>query len=279
MNEPSLEKLINNHLDINLYHNKDVVVATASLFHFFKDDFVSRPAGETFYKLPYKEISLLVFQHQNQATPSSAFQSFTETVYEELLKLCEGIEDPHLKECYEKFTHHITLALIQKQFILHAAETANDIAGGARNIANIAKETASKAQFISEKAEKLAVEADEQAKSTISNYISILGIFASIIITIFGGMQIISATSKLLQTNISLITLVFVLALLTLLIVIILGVLLSWISDIKNNNKDHSAISYAVIFLTSVLAISSLYLYSTEKLPKTTARVLEEDKS
>lgn len=95
------------------------------------------------------------------------------------------------------------------------------MASTARNISNLAKEAADKANKSSEKAELLAIkaedlanDADAQPKSTIANYISILGIFASIIFTLFGGVNLIGSTVKLLEVNSRWPYLTFIIALL-----------------------------------------------------------------
>lgn len=249
--EPTLEDLIQLHLDNKLYNDEDVVKKTASLFIFFKESFISKTSGETFYKLPYKEISRLIFGRENVSTLSETFQSFSETVYEKMVELNNGEDDAHIKECYEKFTHHISLAIIQKEFIQRAA-----------NAANL---TAAEAKLNSDTAKKEAIKAKKTYDEMMVNYITILGIFASIIITIFGGMQVISATTGLLQSNISIATLLLVLSFLALLIILILSILLNWISNLKDSIRSYSFI-YAALIVTSVTIIGSAsYLYAHKK--------------
>ena len=249
--EPTLEDLIQLHLDNKLYNDEDVVKKTASLFIFFKESFISKTSGETFYKLPYKEISRLIFSRENVSTLSETFQSFSETVYEKMVELNNGEDDAHIKECYEKFTHHISLAIIQKEFIQRAA-----------NAANL---TAAEAKLNSDTAKHEAIKAKKTYDEMMVNYITILGIFASIIITIFGGMQVISATTGLLQSNISIATLLLVLSFLALLIILILSILLNWISNLKDSIRSYSFI-YAALIVTSVTIIGSAsYLYAHKK--------------
>ncbi|MEB4800562.1 hypothetical protein QR556_06215 [Acinetobacter soli] len=249
--EPTLEDLIQLHLDNKLYNDEDVVKKTASLFIFFKESFISKTSGETFYKLPYKEISRLIFGRENVSTLSETFQSFSETVYEKMVELNNGEDDAHIKECYEKFTHHISLAIIQKEFIQRAANAANITAAEAKHNSDTAKEE--------------AIKAKKTYDEMMVNYITILGIFASIIITIFGGMQVISATTGLLQSNISIATLLLVLSFLALLIILILSILLNWISNLKDSIRSYSFI-YAALIVTSVTIIGSAsYLYAHKK--------------
>jgi hypothetical protein len=98
----------------------------------------------------------------------------------------------------------------------------------------LAKSLAEKAEDASMHAQKLANEADAQAKSTIANYISILGIFASIIFTLFGGVNLIGATVKLLEANSRLPYLTFIVALLMICLLTLLNMMIKWINSMNN---------------------------------------------
>lgn len=294
INNEFLDELIENHLDSSKYNNKDVVVETASLFLLFKEDFVCKSAGETFYKLPYKEISISVFDADNENIHTNTFNGFVETVVEELVKQDSGIPEElqHIKECYDKFTQHILLAQVQKQFMLKIANSADIVAKEAQEIANVAQDIAKESQGIAREAQKnaneasttslKANEASEDAKKMydgmIVNYITILGIFASIIITIFGGMQIISATTGLLQANIKLATLILVLSFLTLLIVLILAILLNWISNLKNSTHSNKPIFWTVGICTILIISAAIYIFYSSDTNNVTAHVLIKDK-
>lgn len=241
-----LDELINNHLNTQSFHDIKVVERTANLFIAFEEQFVSSVNGETFYTLPYKDITVNIFNSSVEEIHTNTFQGFCTTVSEVLVELCNGTPSgSNLTECYEKFTHHIALALIQKQFILKSAKEANEIAGSARNIANMAREVANNAktasgtaQILAAKAEKLANDAEDQAKSTIANYIAILGIFASIIFTLFGGVNVISATVKLLEANSRWPYLTFIIALLMICLLTLLNMLIKWITTINNLKNE-----------------------------------------
>lgn len=237
-----LDELINNHLNSQLFLDIKVVERSANLFISFEDQFISSVNGETFYKLPYKEITINIFYSDLNEVQTNTFQGFCTTVSEVLNDLTEGNPAAsHIIDCYEKFTHHIALAVIQKNFILKSAKEADEIASAARNIANMAQATATKANQSSEKAEILAIkaedlanEADAQAKSTIANYISILGIFASIIFTLFGGVNLIGSTVKLLEVNSRWPYLTFIIALLMICLLTLLNMMVKWINTMSN---------------------------------------------
>lgn len=207
--------LIDLHLDSASFHKNDIVDKAAYLFSLFEADFVQKTNHETFYNLPYKEISVRIFESNINEIQSNTLDSFANTVKEVLVDKYKNSSNDfeHLLKCYEKFTHHIELAFIQKQFIQKASKDALDIA---------------------KKAEDLANKADAQAKSTIANYISILGIFASIIFTLFGGVNLIGSTVKLLEVNSRWPYLTFIIALLMICLLTLLNMMVKWINSMSN---------------------------------------------
>lgn len=143
--------------------------------------------------------------------------------------------------CLGKFRKHIYLAAVQKNFFRKITRDAEAMAFTSRNISNIANEAADKAsksseraEILAQKAENLANEADAQAKSTIANYISILGIFASIIFTLFGGVNLIGSTVKLLEVNSKWPYLTFIIALLMICLLTLLNMMVKWITSMSN---------------------------------------------
>lgn len=169
--------------------------------------------------------------------------------------------------CFSKFRTHIYLAVTQKNHISHLAKEAKKVAQDADHVAKEAKKQA------------------EKAKSTYDgmmvNYITILGIFASIIITIFGGMQIISATTGLLQANLSLATLILVLSFLTILIILILAILLNWISNLKESKNSNKFIYWALFFTLASMLSAGVYMfcYKNTNPAKLNSKVLIKDES
>lgn len=265
-----LAKLIKFHLENANYHKREVVDETAALFLLFEGDFVDTSTGETFYKLPYKDITIAVYDSEIQNILTDTFRGFVETVVEQLETTWAGEEVGlrHMKECYEKFTHHILLAQIQKDYMLKVSQTASLVANNANKAATVAKEN-------SENAKKMY-------EGMMVNYITILGIFASIIITIFGGMQLISATTGLLQANLNLATLILVLSFLTILVILILAILLNWISNLRDDLRSNKFI-YIALTITIICMLTSVgYMYQIKKenLPKVNSKVLikSEDK-
>ena len=132
-----------------------------------------------------------------------------------------------INKVLDKLFRHLRLALFQKQYFMSAADSA-------KTISNQAEQTAKEAQRIAKIAEDLANEADAQAKSTIANYISILGIFASIIFTLFGGVNLIGSTVKLLEVNSRWPYLTFIIALLMICLLTLLNMMVKWITSMNN---------------------------------------------
>ncbi len=191
-------------------------------------------------------------------------------------------EDELLKinKVLDKLFRHLRLALFQKQYFMSAADSA-------KTVSNQAEKTAKEAQRIAKIAEDLATEADAQAKSTIANYISILGIFASIIFTLFGGVNLIGSTVKLLEVNSRWPYLTFIIALLMICLLTLLNMMVKWITSMNNlknalerQNKDSSGnnenyswckpltwdfYTKSVFFFLVILGISLCGMYKVNK--------------
>ncbi|MEZ2902542.1 hypothetical protein ACBQ24_07310 [Acinetobacter terrestris] len=114
------------------------------------------------------------------------------------------------------------------------AEEALSISSRANEALNTIQKIAEKTESTAQHAQKLANEADAQAKSTIANYISILGIFASIIFTLFGGVNLIGSTVKLLEVNSRWPYLTFIIALLMICLLTLLNMMVKWITSMNN---------------------------------------------
>ncbi|WP_180024056.1 hypothetical protein [Acinetobacter sp. YH1901134] len=160
-------------------------------------------------------------------------------------------------------------ALKAANVALNAASDAEDKATRATNLSGSAKETlvhakkaAKKAEDVSSDALKLAGEARTQiqeAKKTsenmMVNYVTILGIFATIIITVFGGINIIGSAVKLLEGSGKLAYLVFVVSFLMICLLTLIRTLTTWISALSNYREDKVLVSSPKSFYkTSVCA-------------------------
>lgn len=194
---------------------------------------------EVVYKIPYSDISRIMFSLELKKFNVKSFEQFNSLVSEDIEKQVGEPIEPENKNsskyliCFLKFSRHISLAWIQKEFILQSSQQAEAIANNARN-------TAANAQDISIKANYLSDQAKKAYDDMLANYVSILGIFASIIITVFGGMQVFSASAKLLASDIGLASTILILSLVSLVIILLLAVLFDWITNIKENVRNYN---------------------------------------
>ena len=226
------ETFINYHLNSENFNKREVVEQTALMFSILVDGYVKTADEETFYNLPYKDISVLVFKDKSTEIKSDTFDGFITTVKDEIVNTFDAYEfdisQEHIIACYEKFASHIELALIQKNFMLDSAKEAN-------NVANIAKKQA-------EFAKKQAKKAKDMSNGMVTNFVTILGVFATIIITVFGGINIVSSTVKLLEGNNRLVYLVFVVSFLMICLLTLVKLLMSWIISIRIRDEDSDTI-------------------------------------
>lgn len=264
-----LQSLIFYHLNAAEFNDREIVSEAAFLFVFFKDSFICEVGSETFYKLPYKDISELIFDHEIDGIHNNSFQGFVTTVADEIREEYWYLPNiQHILDCYEKFSMHITLVLVQKKFMLKTAKNAEKMANDAKGIAKqasntstVAKNTAQEADKISKNAEQIAKKAEDVFDNSLVNYITILGIFASIIITVFGGISLTNATVQLLKSEFDLPVLVFVISLLLISFLCVLIVLITWVSSLKKSTEYTSAVKWWVLLGAFVFAIvSGLYL-------------------
>ncbi len=240
--ESALQKLLKLHSDSTKFNDQDVVHQAASLFLFLSDGFIRQPSGETFYSIPYRSITTFVFENICDFK-SDGFLSFTSTVSEKIQNLPDFNSNPyrdHLIECYSKLTLHISLAQVQKEHVEMVAQNAN---------------------IAAEAAQAAAEKAKSMQEDMMVNYITILGVFASIIITVFGGISLTNATVKLLESENDLPMMVFVISFLMIGFISVLIILITWISSLRKTTEYRSAVKWWILSGFCLLSISSgIYL-------------------
>ncbi|WP_411684097.1 hypothetical protein [Acinetobacter indicus] len=97
-----------------------------------------------------------------------------------------------------------------------------------------AKRVADIAQKQAEFARKQAKKAKDMSSGMVTNFVTILGIFASIIFTLFGGVNLIGSTVKLLEVNSRWPYLTFIISLLMICLLTLLNMLVKWINSMSN---------------------------------------------
>lgn len=213
--------------------------AIQSLIKIF-DEVIIRTRCLPNFDIPYDDITELIYDYSQDINlyELDLMMGELEGRYQEIYPFSQdGQKHPNHK-CLTKFRRHIYLAATQKNYInkitQQEAKTARNIANSAQEISRKAEKLSIKAEMLAQKSEQLATDADNQAKSTIANYISILGIFASIIFTLFGGFNLISSTVKLLETSSRLPYLVFIISLLMICLLTLLNMMVKWVNSVSN---------------------------------------------
>ncbi len=163
------------------------------------------------FTMPYKDLTDLVFSHRGEFPTSDTLSSFRGLIVEKILtdEYCtagSATEDQkqekknHFISCYDKVINHIQLAQVQYNFINTAirsasqlAQQASDSAKETQMVINRVNKIASKAKETAKQAEQTADKAEKTYNTMFANYVTILGVFTAIIVTIFGGLNVLGS--------------------------------------------------------------------------------------
>lgn len=207
--------------------------------------------------LPYKDISDIVFQ-SSYHVQSNSLESFQEKVN---LLIDDFQAQPRcktkgqrLKVCHRKLVGHIMLACAQKEFMQNSV-------GQAQMIAAEAKETAKTAKDNADKAEKTY-------NTMFANYVTILGIFTAIIVTIFGGLNVVDTVISYGNTHFS--TIIFLAALVLMCVICLLYFLAKIILKLNGKDDDNQRFTleclFGVIFIVCIGLIIFAWCVSPTKI-------------
>lgn len=142
------------------------------------------------FTMPYKDLTDLVFNHRGEFPTSDTLSSFRGLIVEKILtdEYCtagSATEDQkqekknHFMSCYDKVINHLQLAQIQRDYIQNTTKEAEQLAKTAKETADTAKKSAKKAK--------------KTYDTMFANYVTILGVFTAIIVTIFGGLNVLGS--------------------------------------------------------------------------------------
>lgn len=158
------------------------------------------------FNLPYKDITDSVFDSEKRLLTGSltTFGKNMETAIHHSFDEDRPNKHHEKKEKYVKrfmyihgkFVEHILLAQVQKEFIQDAVRQAQETAKKAEAAAESAEEIAKIAKNNADKAEKTY-------NTMFANYVTILGIFTAIIVTIFGGLNVVDTVISYGNTHFS----------------------------------------------------------------------------
>lgn len=155
------------------------------------------------FNLPYKDIVDVVFYTEARLYSDSIY-NFRQNVEDAISKKYDIslsnkyhiTKENYVKRfmhCHDKLVEHVLLAQAQRDFIKSSVESTEKLAKKVQETVEKAEYTAVSAKKIAENAETTAKTAETTYDSMYTNYITILGIFAAIIISIFGGLNVIQS--------------------------------------------------------------------------------------
>lgn len=211
--------------------------------------------------LPYKDISDIIFQSSHHVK-SNSLESFQDKVTLLIDKFQEKprhkTKGQRLRACHRKLVGHIMLAYAQKEFMQNSVKQAQEIAQAAQIVSQAAKATAETAQDEANKA-------NDTYKSMFANYVTILGVFTAIIVTIFGGLNVVSVVAK--QADTPLANVVFLTALALMCVVSLLYFLANIIINITQQGKDWLNWLFGIMIAVCVVAMIVSWCMTDNKKP------------
>ncbi|RPE28217.1 hypothetical protein EC846_3106 [Acinetobacter sp. BIGb0102] len=333
----NLNELIEAHLDpLKMTADLHQQILQSFLLICQEKNLVDNSAGETFYPIPYQEITeciyALDFEFSNEL--NSVIEGLIEPLKKllkidglslEQIKLDENKKAIHQLNAYKRFVSHIQLAVCQRNFIAkqtvdvilqlnelkhdnkkltkqvseslrtistldtqirmltsdldHAKELLNDsrdIIVNSVTEAKAANLEASSAKITVEEIEgrlvnvqdetrralEAAQKAQKDAEDSKTQFVTILGIFASIIVALFGGISLVKAATELLSDEKNISLFVFVISILLLSFLLLIMLLTSWILALNTKNyRSYNLFKVGLIVsLVSVISIISLMI-------------------
>jgi hypothetical protein len=332
-----LNELIESHLDpLKMTADLHQQILQSFLLICQEKNLVDDSTGETFYPIPYQEITeciyALDFEFSEELNgviegliePLKKLLNLDSLALEEL-KLEKNRKANHQLSAYKRFVSHIQLAVCQKKFIgkqvldvilqvnqikqdnkkltkdlfdskrniselkteilrlqndlkdgkqllkdsrdiilssVSDAKSANSEASSAKNSVQEIKLTLDDVQKATTQALESARKAQKDAEESKTQFVTILGIFASIIIALFGGMSLVKAAVELLTNEGSLPVFVFAVSILLLSFTLLIMLLTSWILALNTkNDRNYNLFKVGMIVsLLSVIGISSLVI-------------------
>lgn len=223
----------------------------------------SKELGNSYYfNVPYKDITDAVFCSE-KIILSDSIKNFGENVKnvvtknykQQKPKAHHKTRDKYVNrflQIHNKLVEHTLLAQAQREFIKNTIKDT-------KIIAEQVKDTAENAQKIANKAEDTAQKAEETYKSMFANYVTILGVFTAIIVTIFGGLNVINTVAKNINENKTVILqITALLVLCEVLLLYFLANMIVWITN-SQKSKIHWLFFGVIIFCITVIIVLHFY--------------------
>ncbi|NHC02851.1 hypothetical protein G9F31_03565 [Acinetobacter sp. 187] len=225
------------------------------------ENLIDNSTGETFYKIPYTTLTKAIYQAEpnnfNKNNLEALRQMLDEKIQIVLKVILSQPKDTdadtqelnkiinHYRSCYHRMIEHVLLARTQKEYM--------------EEIASNLEKSSKKAMYVAEEAEK-------KSKDITVQFVTILGIFATIIVALFGGMSLTRATVDLLMKEGSLPKFAFIISVLMLCFISLIGLLISWIAAINTKRDDKYQLYKGIIFMVfaTLLSVSAIAMHMTK---------------
>lgn len=268
-NNESIAELVEIYLSISSTRSEEHDYLAKSAFTTMQKVFKQMVANSNEpIVLPYKDISDTIFQssHHVKSNSLESFQDKVGLLIDEFqAKSRYKTKGQRLKACHRKLVGHIMLAYAQKEFIQDSVRQAQKAAQEAKETAKIAKNNADKAE--------------KTYNTMFANYVTILGIFTAIIVTIFGGLNVVDTVISYGNTHFS--TIIFLAALVLMCVVCLLYFLAKIILKLNGKDDDNQRFTleclFGAIFITCIGLIVFAWCVSptkiTPELDKTTDKI------
>ena len=203
------------------------------------------------FSIPYKDLTDLVFRYPGDLPPSEMLANFRDLIMNNYCMMVATENEKqektnHFMFCYDKVINHLQLAQIQRDYIQEVIKRAEQIAETAKETADTAKETADTAKETADTAKKSAKKANKIYDTMFANYVTILGIFTAIIVTIFGGLNVVDTIISYGDTHFS--TIVFLAALVLMCVVCLLYFLAKIILKLNGKDDDNQRFTLECLF-------------------------------
>lgn len=265
-NNPFLEQIISSYLAVPTKKANELDALADDIVGLILQAFPNELDSLDAFNLPYKDITDIIFDREDTLKSDSIynFRQNVETVVSQSYSLGNPNQHHNANKKYikrfmclhDKLVEHTLLAQAQRNFIQKTVRQAQEIADETQKIAIQAQETANQAQATAQKAE-------QTYQSMFANYVTILGIFTAIIVTIFGGLNVIDAVIEINnQTSLALI--VFIVALVMFCLIILLYFLATLIRYISQQEtlpvKQQYKVWFNWVFLVMVAFFAGLML-------------------
>lgn len=243
------------------------------------------------FNLPYKDITDIVYCSDKNVKSDEIYNFSLMYLTPAITRKYHSDDDKHhiveqkyvkrFLHIHNKLVEHILLAQVQRDYINAAIQDAKNVAEQTSELANTTKEMIDMADRTARQAREAADEAKKTQNNMFANYVTILGIFTAIIVTIFGGLNVVDTIISYGDTHFS--TIIFLTALVLMCVVCLLYFLAKIILKLNgkddNNQRFTLECLFGVIFGICLALILIAWCFSPTKVTPRTEEKAPQDKT